>query len=167
MKAEKEEMHNPTKSQDEKIAKIKALSAEAIEDTKDIKKITKRLSQTKGDKSDDDDDEKERESTKGMDVKERKKMAVEMEKQKDKENKKKALEDEKAEEGSSPATEGEPGSAERITKILKMLEEEIVARSSKPEEPPAAPAPAPEKPCADGMAELKKYFSGKEGLKRS
>lgn len=63
---------------------------------------------------------------------------------------------EKADEGGS---DDAAGSAGRITKILKMLEEEIVARSA-PEDPPA---PA-EKPCKDGMAELKKYFSGKEGL---
>ena len=25
----------------------------------------------------------------------------------------------------------------------------------------------PEKPCGDGMSELKKYFSGNEGVKRS
>ena len=72
---------------------------------------------------------------------------------------------EKAEEGDTDSDEGS-GSSGRITKILKMLEEEIVARSSKDSEPPAEPE-KPEKPCKDGMSELKKYFSGKEGVKRS
>jgi hypothetical protein len=96
-----------------------------------------------------------------MDLKERKRLALEMEKKQDKENKRKAIEAEKAEEaggGDAPA-----GSAERITKILKMLEEEIVARSNKDSEPQVEA----EKPCGDGMTELKKYFSGKEGLRRS
>jgi len=43
MKAETEEMHT-SKKDDEKIAKINALSAEVIEDTKDVKKIKKSLS---------------------------------------------------------------------------------------------------------------------------
>ena len=71
---------------------------------------------------------------------------------------------EKAEEGESDSDEA--GSAGRITKILKMLEEEIVARSNK-DDPPAEKPEVPEKPCKDGMSELKKYFSGKEGVKRS
>ena len=51
-----------------------------------------------------------------------------------------------------------------------MLEEEIVARSNKESDPPIEKPDKPEKPekpCKDGMSELKKYFSGKEGVKRS
>lgn len=73
---------------------------------------------------------------------------------------------EKAEEAEGGSSEESPGSAGRITKILKMLEEEIVARSDKPAEEPAEKPAAPAS-CNDGMAELKKYFSGKDGLKRS
>ena len=122
------------------------------------------------------DDEEERESTKGMTLQDRKKMALSLEKQeeeKEKGNKKKAIENEKAEEaaegGSTESTgsaDGQ-GSAARITKILKMLEEEITARSDKPEEPLVERPEKEESPCNDGMAELKKYFSGREGLKRS
>jgi hypothetical protein len=133
-----------------------------IEDTKDIKNIQKKLNAVQMKSKEDDDDE--RDSKKGMDLKTRKKLAIEMEKMEEKENKKKAVELEKAEEQANGGGDDAPaGSAERITKILKMLEEEIVARSSKSSEPPAEP----EKPCDDGMAELKKYFSGKEGLRRS
>jgi hypothetical protein len=42
MKAEKEELKNPS-TQDEKIAKINALSAEVIEDSKQAKSIQKKL----------------------------------------------------------------------------------------------------------------------------
>ena len=94
--------------------------------------------------------------------KEAKKQAVEMEEEEEAElkaNKKKAVAMEKAEEGE------DEGSAGRITKILKMLEEEIVARSNH-DEPEKEEVPD-EKPCKDGMGELKKYFSGSEGLKRS
>lgn len=101
--------------------------------------------------------------------KKNKKKAVEMEKeeeQEEKENKKKAVEEEKAEEGGASSDE-DSGSAGRITKILKMLEEEIVARSNKESDPPIEKPEKPEKPCKDGMSELKKYFSGKDGVKRS
>jgi len=47
-----------------------------------------------------------------------------------------------------------------------MLEDEIVARSSKDKEPEKEEVPD-DKPCKDGMSELKKYFSGSVGLKRS
>ena len=176
MKAEKEELHNPSKSEEEKIAKINALSEEVIEDTKDVKRIQSKLN--KGAKNamaklgddeenpEDPEEKAERASKKGMDPENKKKM---------KEAKKKAVEIEKAEEAAEKAAAGggddkalssddAPGSAGRITSILKQLEEEIVARSSKDADPPAAPI---EKPCTDGMQELKKYFSGKEGVKRS
>lgn len=180
MKAESEEMHH-SKKDDEKIAKIKALSNEVIEDTKDVKKIQKSLSQVKtksklkDSDSDSDDDE-------AMDLKANKKKAVALEKKQEKEAKKQAIEMEEEEEAKEKlnkktAVEMEKledleeshedsGSAGRITKILKMLEEEIVARSNKDTEPEKEEVPD-EKPCKDGMGELKKYFSGSEGLKRS
>ena len=85
--------------------------------------------------------------------KENKKKAIELEKEEekqDKENKKKAVELEKAEEGDTDSDEG-AGSSGRITKILKMLEEEIVARSSKDSDPPAEPE-KPEKPAPEVAA---------------
>ena len=168
-------MHGSTKD-DAKIAKINALSAEVFEDTKDVKRIQKGLSQVKVADSDDEDDsaadmksnKKKALALEKKEEKENKKKAIELEKEEekqDKENKKKAVELEKAEEGDTDSDEG-AGSSGRITKILKMLEEEIVARSSKDSDPPAEPE-KPEKPCKDGMSELKKYFSGKEGVKRS
>ena len=168
-----EEMHG---TKDEaKIAKINALSAEVFEDTKDVKRIQKGLSQVKSLDSDDEDDsatdmksnKKKALALEKKQEKDNKKKAIELEKEEekqDKENKKKVVELEKAEEGETDTDEA--GSSGRITKILKMLEEEIVARSSKDSDPPAVPE-MPEKPCKDGMSELKKYFSGKEGVKRS
>ena len=102
--------------------------------------------------------------------KENKKKAVEMEMEDEveaKDNKKKAVELEKAEERGAFNANEDSGSAGRITKILKMLEEEIVARSDKESDTPIEKPEKPEKPCKDGMSELKKYFSGKEGVKRS
>jgi len=52
------------------------------------------------------------------------------------------------------------GSGHRLAKILKLLEKEIVARTEPEEEEPKE---APK----DGMEELKEFFSGEEGLKRS
>lgn len=52
------------------------------------------------------------------------------------------------------------GSGHRLAKILKLLEKEILARTEPEEEEPKE---APK----DGMEELKEFFSGEEGLKRS
>ena len=54
----------------------------------------------------------------------------------------------------------QPGSGGRIATILKLLEREISARTEPEEEEPKEPA-------KDGIEELKEFFSGEEGLKRS
>jgi hypothetical protein len=61
IKAQKDELTDPTHDDDEKMAKIKALSAEAEEDNNAVKRI---LSQVKGKSKD--EDEIESEATKGM-----------------------------------------------------------------------------------------------------
>ena len=118
---------------DSKLAKINALSAEVFEDTKDVQRIQKGLSQqTTKEDSDDEADET-------VDLKANKKLALELEKKEQKEaknNKMKAIELEKEEEGLTESSTDEAGSSGRITKILKMLEEEIVARSNKDSDPP-------------------------------
>lgn len=94
--------------------------------------------------------------------------------------------DKKSEKKEEESSDSKPGSGQRIAKILGDLQKEIEARGKqggdkeKPSEESKDKKPKEEdkkeekkddkkdkESSDDGMGELKKFFSGKEGLKRS